>query len=296
MDPYRVLKVSSDAPDEVIRAAYKVLASKYHPDKNPGNAQAARTMQHVNDAYALLSDPIRRSEYDGKTKSETASSTPAPPRNSFDKVTIHCRNCACAMRVAKTVLSDPEKYSITCPDCRQNPLAEPVQKTGSERDPTRSTIECKHCGQSLRVLSDAVKYPDRFDVTCPTCSQHPIQGPDRYRYKQQPIRKSPAALLRHVWSLFEAMVILAKFGIGVTAVIAIFSIALNYLSRSNSDHTPSPEPSTSTSIRPPFPAPSAELSQPVQPLPQTGDHTVALSNGVAPLTIKTSSSGGNTIS
>ena len=33
LDPYKILKISRDAPDEVIRAAYKVLASKYHPDK-----------------------------------------------------------------------------------------------------------------------------------------------------------------------------------------------------------------------------------------------------------------------
>lgn len=61
---YKVLKVSPDAPAEVIRAAYKVLASKYHPDKCPGDDAAARMMQYINAAYAVLSDPEKRREYD----------------------------------------------------------------------------------------------------------------------------------------------------------------------------------------------------------------------------------------
>lgn len=61
---YDNLKVARMAPQEVIRAAYKVLSQKYHPDKNPGDEKAARIMAIVNTAYGILSDPVRRKEHD----------------------------------------------------------------------------------------------------------------------------------------------------------------------------------------------------------------------------------------
>jgi len=61
---YDNLKVSRGAPQEVVRAAYKALSQKYHPDKNPGDEKAARIMAIVNTAYGALSDPQRRKEHD----------------------------------------------------------------------------------------------------------------------------------------------------------------------------------------------------------------------------------------
>jgi hypothetical protein len=61
---YDNLKVARQAPQEVIRAAYKALSQKYHPDKNPGDEKAARIMAIVNTAYNTLSDPERRKEHD----------------------------------------------------------------------------------------------------------------------------------------------------------------------------------------------------------------------------------------
>ena len=67
---YDNLKVSRHAPQEVIRAAYKALSQKYHPDKNPGDERAARIMAIVNTAYNILSDPMRRKEHDEWIASE----------------------------------------------------------------------------------------------------------------------------------------------------------------------------------------------------------------------------------
>jgi len=48
---YDNLKVARDAPPEVIRAAYKTLSQKFHPDRNSGNAEAARIMAILNTSY-----------------------------------------------------------------------------------------------------------------------------------------------------------------------------------------------------------------------------------------------------
>ena len=61
---YDNLKVARGAPQEVIRAAYKALSQKYHPDKNFGDEKAARIMAIVNTAYDTLADPQRRKEHD----------------------------------------------------------------------------------------------------------------------------------------------------------------------------------------------------------------------------------------
>ena len=56
-DPYQVLGVSPNATDEEIKKAYRRLAKQYHPDRNPGDAEAARKMQEINAAYEQIKDP-----------------------------------------------------------------------------------------------------------------------------------------------------------------------------------------------------------------------------------------------
>ena len=62
-DPYKVLQVDSEAEDEVIQAAYRRLAQKYHPDVAPG-ADAAARMAAINVAWEILRDPARRATFD----------------------------------------------------------------------------------------------------------------------------------------------------------------------------------------------------------------------------------------
>ncbi|MHB8806940.1 MAG: DnaJ domain-containing protein, partial [Anaerolineaceae bacterium] len=63
-DYYKVLGVEKNATAEEIKKAYRKLAMKFHPDKNPGNKQAEEHFKEINEANEVLSDPKKRSQYD----------------------------------------------------------------------------------------------------------------------------------------------------------------------------------------------------------------------------------------
>ena len=63
-DLYDVLDVDEDASKEEIKKAYRTLARKHHPDRNPDDPQAAERFQRVKEAYQVLRDPERRARYD----------------------------------------------------------------------------------------------------------------------------------------------------------------------------------------------------------------------------------------
>ena len=63
-DYYEVLGVEKTADDAALKKAYRALAKKYHPDMNPGDAEAEKKFKEASEAYAVLSDPEKRRQYD----------------------------------------------------------------------------------------------------------------------------------------------------------------------------------------------------------------------------------------
>ena len=63
-DYYEVLGLKKGASDDEIKKAFRKMAMKYHPDKNPGDKEAEEKFKEVNEAYSVLSDPDKKSKYD----------------------------------------------------------------------------------------------------------------------------------------------------------------------------------------------------------------------------------------
>jgi len=64
IDFYELLEVERSADDKTIKSSFRRLAMRYHPDKNPGDAEAEGRFKQINAAYAVLSDPQKRAAYD----------------------------------------------------------------------------------------------------------------------------------------------------------------------------------------------------------------------------------------
>jgi DnaJ-class molecular chaperone len=75
-NPYEVLGVKKEATGDEIRAAYRVLAKKHHPDLNPGNKQAENRFKEISAAYELLSDAEKRARFDRGEIDESGNEKP----------------------------------------------------------------------------------------------------------------------------------------------------------------------------------------------------------------------------
>ena len=88
---YEVLGVDPEASDDEVRAAYKTLARKYHPDLNQGNAQAEMMFKAVGRAYEVLGNVAKRAQYDETIHRESEQSqrgTALPKKRGVDFVLI----------------------------------------------------------------------------------------------------------------------------------------------------------------------------------------------------------------
>lgn len=63
-DYYKILELPADASEEQVRKAYRRLALRYHPDRNPGDLSAEERFKEIAEAYGVLIDPTKRAQYD----------------------------------------------------------------------------------------------------------------------------------------------------------------------------------------------------------------------------------------
>lgn len=83
---YDLLEVQTNATELQIKKSYRKLAIKYHPDKNPGNEEAAETFKKISEAYQTLSDKTLRAKYDQYGIQEGNASEMADPEKFFDDI------------------------------------------------------------------------------------------------------------------------------------------------------------------------------------------------------------------
>jgi len=100
-DYYRLLEVDQAASAEVLEAAYRRLARKYHPDLNPDLA-AGQRMRELNEAYAVLKDPLRRAAYDRERRADQPRRAPRASGRARGAVAYVRRGAPPVPRVRRT--------------------------------------------------------------------------------------------------------------------------------------------------------------------------------------------------
>jgi len=189
-DYYETLGVSKDASPEEIKRAYRKLALKYHPDKNPGDKAAEQKFKEMANAYEVLSDPEKRKVYDrrgkqgvedmgfqgfedneeifthfgdvfgdlfGRGRGRSRRAAPQRERGADLTAAVEIALREAALGTQKTLTMEK---ATTCPTCG-----------GSGVRPGAKAKDCTQCGGSGHISESAREMQGLFTVTreCPRC-------------------------------------------------------------------------------------------------------------------------------
>ncbi|MDQ4036571.1 MAG: J domain-containing protein [Chloroflexota bacterium] len=136
LDPYAVLGIARDATPLQVARAHRRLAKRHHPDLHEGAAEEAERMRSINEAWALLSNPLRRADYD---RSHPSSGTPSaghwgtsrapiePASPSSTRTWASWRATAAETRAAPRTVRQPGEVPI--PRTRRPPRPAPPEPT-----------------------------------------------------------------------------------------------------------------------------------------------------------------------
>ncbi len=103
---YKVLGVEESATQDEIKSAYRKLAKKFHPDKNPGDKQAEEKFKEINEANEVLSDPEKKAKYDQISNSYSSWQQAGGAPGSFSWEDLYGGNFGGAQRVEVNDLGD----------------------------------------------------------------------------------------------------------------------------------------------------------------------------------------------
>jgi molecular chaperone DnaJ len=171
-NPYEVIGVEKTATSEEIQKAYRKLAMKYHPDRNPGDDEAVEKFKEVQEAYEILNDEQKKAYYDRMGEAPRRTGTPPPPpsyddflRNFFNGQQQGRQNGSNVMREILIDLEDvltgkeieiPHTSKATCGAC---------EGVGGDK------LVCHECNGSgwLRMQHSQRAQNMFVQQSCPTC-------------------------------------------------------------------------------------------------------------------------------
>ena len=130
---YDVLQVSPGADPEIIKAAYRSLVQRYHPDKNAGNPDAEQYLKIINRAYEVLSDPVKRGGYDAALVEDVENQTSQADVATSTEETTPSPEANPAKNNAP--LRIPDWYDLNHPAAKANPAKKAMPTDDSAQVP-----------------------------------------------------------------------------------------------------------------------------------------------------------------
>jgi DnaJ-domain-containing protein 1 len=196
---YDVLEVSRNASLSVIRAAYKSLVQRYHPDKNPDNPDAENQLKLINHAYETLSDPSSRLAYDAllameemPAPEEEAASEEAPlpeaAARAFDKRVIYAGGAAFLVLIAGAAFFIfGKKHEVEAP-VRQAAI-KPLQPASVPEKPLQKPVV------EAPPMPEAVEMP-KMPAPVETPAPKPVVKPAPVEMRKAVAKPSPRPVLK----------------------------------------------------------------------------------------------------
>jgi len=179
-DYYDTLGVPRDADEKTIKGAYRKLALRFHPDRNPGDAEAEERFKAINEAYAVLSDAEKRQRYDRYGSANGAGvefngdifdifssvfgggmgGRPAQRGTPGEDLEVELRVTLAQARAGETVPVEVDRLTV-CDRCRGE-RAEPGGKG------KQSCVQCAGTG-AVRMQTQSIFGTMVTQATCPRC-------------------------------------------------------------------------------------------------------------------------------
>lgn len=109
-DYYKILGIDEDASQAEVKKAYRAMARKLHPDANQDDPDASKKFLELKEAFDVLSDPLKRDEYDyGPQSSEPTPPSPSPSSHNYNVLTM-CPYCGARFNFPNTPRHCPYCY------------------------------------------------------------------------------------------------------------------------------------------------------------------------------------------